>query len=391
MITVDEAIGLVKNNTPVNKTITISTPNSLGYILAETVCSPINMPPFPQSAMDGYAVAFRDGIENYKVIGEIPAGHSGKEYMLNGGEAVRIFTGALVPNGANVVVKQEIVLIDEDEISFIEDIKKGGNIRAVGEQIKIGEKALRKGMELGPTAVGFLCGIGVTKVKVFNKPKITIIATGSELVKPGNELEYGKIYESNSYMLSAGLSKYNYNEHLVQSIEDTYEGTLQAVEKALEESDVLILSGGISVGDYDFIGKALGALGIERIFYKVKQKPGKPLYFGKKDGKYIFALPGNPAAAMTSFYIYVLMALDQMSGKINTGLEKIEIPLAANHTLNSGRAHFLKSRINDGEIEVLTNQNSGMLISYTLSNAIAFILENKTELKSGDMITAYLI
>ena len=169
--------------------------------------------------------------------------------------------------------------------------------------------ALQKGSKLTPASIGFLASIGITQVNVFKKPSIAIIATGNELVPGGTPLGYGQIYESNSLMLKAALQNLNFDNVTTHKVDDHYNDTLELLSDLIDSHDLILVSGGISVGDYDFVGKALDELKVKQLFYKVNQKPGKPLYFGKKDHKVIFALPGNPAAALSCFYLYVHSAL----------------------------------------------------------------------------------
>ena len=311
MITILEAIQLVKNNSfPLLKSTLKPLEKAGGYKLFSDVLSPINMPPFRQSAMDGYAVCLHNSL-SYRLIGEIKAGDS-HQPILKKGEAVRIFTGAPVPDTANAVMMQEKVLVNNSHITLESQIKINHNIRPLGEQVKKGQLALEKGTKLTPAAIGYLCSLGIQVVSVFKKPNIAIVTTGNELVEAGENLAYGKIYESNSKMLQNALYNLKFYDVTIHKVEDDYIKTLSKLDEVINENDLVIVSGGISVGDYDFVGKALEELKVEALFYKVKQKPGKPLFFGKKEGKLIFALPGNPAAALSCFYIYVYIALQKM-------------------------------------------------------------------------------
>jgi len=204
MISVEEAIKLVEDNIPTGKVETISLTESLGYTLSKNISSPIDMPPFPQSAMDGYAVNYDDTISEYKLVGEVAAG-SDQKFNLAKGEAVRIFTGAAVPLSANTVVRQEDVLKKQDKISFIAEIKLNHNIRPQAEQIKKGDNALSAGTYIDPATLGYIATLGLTSIEVYSKPKVAILTTGDELVKPGEALTYGKVYESNSVMLDAAF------------------------------------------------------------------------------------------------------------------------------------------------------------------------------------------
>jgi molybdopterin molybdotransferase len=385
MISVEEALRLVEEYSQPLKAKVLSLQNFTGKFLAEDVFSPINMPPFNQSAMDGYALHYSDQIESYTVIGEIAAGDTG-QFELKAGEAVRIFTGALVPESANTVVKQEIVEREGDQIKMTEPIAIGQNIRLAGEQIKQGELALKKGSHLSAPAVGFLSGLGLNQLNCIPHPSISIIATGSELVKPGTPLSTGKIYESNSYMLAAGLKQYGFTDFDVIQIEDTYESTKKTIQQALETKDILILSGGISVGDYDFVGKALNEIGVEQIFYKVRQKPGKPLFFGRYKEKYIFALPGNPAAAMTSFLTYILPALGKISGAGFIGLRKDTANLDVAFHNKANRSVFLKAYSENGKVKLLDGQSSAILKSLSEANCFVYVPAGVNEILEGDEV-----
>ncbi|MDB9989800.1 molybdopterin molybdotransferase MoeA, partial [Flavobacteriaceae bacterium] len=321
MISVEEAFELLENNViPTQISILCKTTNALGLVLAEDVSSPINMPPFRQSAMDGYALNIHNG-SSYKIIDEVKAG-DGHHPILKIGEAVRIFTGSAVPNTANTVVIQEKVTADKNQLQLNNPVKLKENIRSKGAQIKEGDIALKKGTKLTPAAIGFLLTLGIIEVTVFKKPKIGLVITGNELIKAGQPLSYGKIYESNSGMLYTGLLGLGYTDVTQYKVKDDYNSTVMILDKVISENDMILITGGISVGDYDFVGKALLELGTEQVFYRVKQKPGKPLFFGKIKNKPIFALPGNPASALSNFYVYVHPALEKLSGNLNFSINK---------------------------------------------------------------------
>ena len=385
MITVEEAFELVKNNVSTTKNKKTNKVNSsLGFVLAEDVISSINMPPFRQSAMDGYALNLHED-SNYAIIDEVKAG-DGHHPVLKKGEAVRIFTGSAVPETANTVIMQEKVTAKESQLSINNSVSENENIRPLGEQIKIGAIALKKGTKLTPAAIGFLLTLGITEVSVFEKPKIGIVTTGNELVEAGQELTYGKIYESNSGMLKAGLQSIGYFNVTISKVKDDYQSTLNSLEKAISENDVVLISGGISVGDYDFVGKALLELGTEQVFYKVKQKPGKPLFFGKIKNKPVFALPGNPASALSSFYVYVHPSLERLSGNENFSINKGTAVLAADFIKKGDRAQFLKAYHHHGEVSILEGQSSAMLHTFAIANAFVYIPWEVSKYAKGDLI-----
>jgi molybdopterin molybdotransferase len=389
MISVQEALELIEANVTFPSPLAIPLRDSLGLMLAEDVLAPIDMPPFSQSAMDGYAVNFSPEQKHYKVIGEIQAG-SGELFDLEKGEAVRIFTGAAVPESANVVVKQEIVAVDGSSMSFA-DVKIGANIRPKGEQTKKGEVALEKGCEIKPATIGYLATLGLTHVFVFPRPKISILTTGNELVKAGTSLKHGEIYESNSIMLETAFNHYGFNDISLLKVADIYEETVSAIKLALEKSDFIVLSGGISVGDYDFVAKALKEIGVKEVFHKVNQKPGKPLFFGTYDRKMIFALPGNPAAALTAFYLYILPSLNALTGGSFEGCKPTQLPISQQLKKKGNRTEILKAFATETEVEILNAQSSAMLSSFSDANALVIIPAESEGTEKGSMVLTLLL
>ncbi|MBD45353.1 MAG: molybdopterin molybdenumtransferase MoeA [Flavobacteriaceae bacterium] len=386
MITVEEAFELLENNViPTQISILCKTTNALGLVLAEDLSSPINMPPFRQSAMDGYALNIHNG-SSYTIIDEVKAG-DGHQPILKAGDAVRIFTGSAVPNTANTVVIQEKVTVDKNHLQLNNSVKIKENIRSKGEQIKDGDIALKKGTKLTPAAIGFLLTLGIIKVPVFKKPKIGLVITGNELIKAGQPLSYGKIYESNSGMLYTGLLGLGYTDVTQYKVKDDYYSTVMILDKVISENDMILITGGISVGDYDFVGKALLELGTEQVFYRVKQKPGKPLFFGKIKNKPIFALPGNPASALSNFYVYVHPALEKLSGNLNFSINKGKAFLSDEYLKKGDRAQFLKAYHKNGEVSILEGQSSAMLHTFAIANAIVYIPGEVSKYSKGDLIT----
>ena len=390
MISVEEALKLVEANIPRGKTELKAVSNSLGFTLAKDLISPINMPPFQQSAMDGYALNLNNSSKIYTLIGEVAAG-SGQKFELKKGEAVRIFTGAAVPLSATTVIRQEDVEVNGTKISFTVDVQQNANIRPLGEQIKIGETALKKGTKINSGILGYLSTLGLTAVEVYSKPKVAIITTGDELVKPGQDLKLGQIYESNSAMLEAAFSENGIAEVTQIKVKDEYQRTFDTLKTAIESHDFIIVSGGISVGDYDFVGKALHNLEVEQVFYKVKQKPGKPLFFGKKDNKIIFALPGNPAAALTSFYVYIYPALQKYQGGEFIGCKRISLPIANDYQRKAQRSEFLKGKITNGKLYVLGAQSSAMLSSFAEADCFIYVSEAVSGYHQGDAVECLLM
>ena len=389
MVSVQDAFSILQNNLPALQQVEIPLIQVQKHVLAEAVFSPINMPPFRQSAMDGYALCLFEGLE-YEIIGEIKAGDSHLVELLPG-QAIKIFTGAAVPDSAQAVIQIEKVSEKDGRLFLEEVVKPETNVRPVGEQIAVGELALEKGTLLNAAAIGFLAGLGFTSAKVFQKPNVGIVVTGNELVKPGEPLEYGKVYESNGIMLATALKEAYFENVALYEVNDDFENTKNKLAEALSENEVVLVSGGISVGDYDFVARALKELEVETLFYKVNQKPGKPLFAGKTKDKIIFALPGNPAAALTCFYVYVVPTLFILSGKAPNYSQSRLISIAHDYSVRNTRSQFLKANIVNDEANVLSHQASSMLNSFAVSNGLVFVPDGIYELKKGDKVEVYLL
>lgn len=383
MISVSEALGLIKSHTSPIAALKIALRDSYGYFLTEEVLAPISLPSFRQSAMDGYA--FRSGqITEFEVIGECKAGDA-LEFDLQENQAVRIFTGARVPDQADTVVIQEHVDRNGSNITILTMPEKSTNVRAIGEQVRAGESVLPAGAKINESIIGFLAGFGIAEVSVINKPSVTLIVTGNELQEAGTSLKPGSIYESNAIMLESALKSRGFDSVRILKVEDNLEATKKVIAQGLE-SDVLLISGGISVGDYDFVKESLEHNGVEEIFYKINQKPGKPLWFGKKENTLVFALPGNPASSLTCFLIYALSALQIMSGNRDFNID-FQSGKLAHRTYNQfAKTVFYLGTEQNGSIQIYPKQASSMLISYALSNALVMIPHDKEVLEEGEFV-----
>ena len=385
MISYPEALDSIRKQISPLGTEKIPLNIALNRVLSEDISSLIDMPPFNQSAMDGYAVRLHSSQE-FKVIGEMKAGDSAK-YVLETGEAVRIFTGAMVPESADCVVRQEIVTRSDNSIHVNEIISSGENIRPQGEQIRKGETAIQHGAKLTPGTIGYLATIGYDSVPVYKQPRIALIATGNELQTTGAPLESGKIYESNTVMIQTALQQLGL-DCSIHFVKDDYNATRDKISELLDSSDLLLLTGGISVGDYDFVERALSELNVTNHFYKVKQKPGKPLFFGSKNDGFVFALPGNPAAALTCFYVYIREALDRLQNTSTPSTEGMKLPIYGSYSKKKGLTHFLKAKIQNGKVHILPAQSSAMLSAFSEANCLMLADENCEEWTDGDFVTA---
>ena len=392
MISVSEAKKLMTENTTLLESCYVPLYDATCLILAEDLFSMIDFPPFNQSAMDGYGFRFDDLKTNQTltIAGEIPAGIFPTTKLLPN-NTVRIFTGAPVPEGCDTVVMQEKVSVQQNKL-LINDtqLKKGMNVRLKGTQTHKGDLALKAGSKISSGAAGFLAGLGFDKVKAFRTPSVCIISTGKELNKPGQPLEAGKVYECNSYSLNAALSELNIKPKIL-SVDDDEIETTTVINNNLQKCDVMILSGGVSVGDYDFVSKALHNCGVQLVFHKVKQKPGKPLYFGKYKNTLIFGLPGNPSALLTCYYEYVLPAIKKMMGYETENEAKIYLPLSSSFSKKEGLTYFLKGKKSGNEVIPLQGQESYQMTSFALANCIIQLDENKTEFQKGDLVEIHLL
>lgn len=371
MIQVNQALSIIEENSckmPIKK---IKVSKSLGFILAETIYSPMDMPPFRQSSMDGYAFIHSE-LQQFDIVSTSQAGDF-SNMQLEKNQAIRIFTGAFVPDNLDTVVMQEHTTVNDKTVEITKMPVRFANVRNKGEQIKENELVLENNTVITPAAIGFLACLGITKIAVYAKPKVAIVVTGNELIKAGKKLPEGKIYESNSIMIESALKGIGIKKIETFRVKDNLKATKKILKSCIVTFDVVLVSGGISVGDYDFVKEALLSNGVEELFYKINQKPGKPLFFGKKEKTLVFALPGNPASTLTSFYIYVHPAL-----KINMGFESIHLPkikrkITAEFENTTGKTLFLKSLYDDEKVTVLESQSSAMLNTFAVANALIYL------------------
>lgn len=390
MINVTEAKLLIDENCNVLKVETLTLLEANGSILAEPIYAVMDTPPFDQSSMDGYAFSYEnwDKKSYLTVIGEIQTGNYSIEKVL-ANEAVRIYTGAPIPPGTDTVVMQEKINRNGNSIQILDNfLVKGINVRPQGSQTKKGELALQERQLLSPVAISFLAGIGINKVKVFSKPTVSIIVTGKELAKAEDTITEGKIFESNSIGLIAALQQLGIIPVSVEVVDDVEVEIEQAISEQLT-SDILILTGGVSVGDYDLVPASLEKCGVQKIFHKIKQKPGKPFYFGRYNQTLVFALPGNPAAVMSCFYEYVGQAISRFTQK--EYFKKTAFPLAEDFNKKAGLTFFMKGKMGENNVKVLNDQESYKLNSFAVADCLIEFEEEKEIFKKGDLVNVRMI
>jgi molybdopterin molybdotransferase len=394
MVTVAEAKAKIIENSLLLEAVQINVEDAVGYTLAHDVLAAMSLPPFRQSSMDGYAVRHTDitsGQVALPVVGEARAGENAMQ-SLPARSAIRIFTGAPVPEGASAVIMQEHTVADGDQVIIQEyPVVLNKNIRQVGQQIREGDVALVAGTQLTPGSVGFLLGMNVQKVSVYRKPRVGILVTGDELVQPGNSLKPGQVYESNSAMLIAALHREGIVETTLCFAGDEPDATSASLQTLSQNNDVILASGGISVGDYDFVGKGLEQIGVETVFYKVKQKPGKPLLFGRRNDTLFFALPGNPASSLVCFYEYVYPALRKISGHRDCFMRKLSLPSTRAYRFDGERDEFLKATAGETDVTPLDGQESFALRSFACANALIYLPSEQRVVEKGDLVEVHLL
>ena len=393
MITVEEAKSILLNNIiELKESVKVTLADALGCRLAEDILAPLDLPPFNQSNVDGYAVKFSSNQNNqWKVVDEIKAGDN-HSLELKEGEAARIYTGAMVPDGSDCILMQEKVMRKDALIECNEiESTKGEHIRKAGAQIKKGELALVKGTLINPSVIGFIAALGLAEVVVYIKPKVTLIITGNELQTIGSSLETGKVHESNSFTIQAALQTMNLRAGKVFFVKDDKKSVEEIVTKALPDTDMLLISGGISVGDYDFVEEVLKENNTTTLFYKVAQKPGKPLFFGKNKNTFVFGLPGNPASALTCFYEYVYPALRKMQGKEPLFLHSVQLPLLKDINKKKGLANYLKAEIKPNGVTPLGGQESFIMKSFADAGAFIYLPMEKENVQAGELVEVHLL
>lgn len=320
MFSIDEAlVGLVSAVTPQGAE-ELPLNQLLGRVTAEDVATTIALPPFTQSAMDGYAVLAGDtqgataqSPVRLKVAGEVAAGDASACLADAPGQAIRIFTGAALPGVFDAVVKQEDVERQGDAITLRAPVQVQQNVRQAGEELGRGSRIVATGVHLRPGHLAAMSHAGVAKALVRKRPRVAILTTGNEVVQPGNKLPLGCVFDANQTLLRSWFGERGITVAATH-LQDSLEGTQRALDHALSEYDLVVTTGGVSVGDYDYIIPAAEALGVQKLFWKVSQKPGKPLYAATRAGKLLLGLPGNPAAVFACLVVYVSQALRAMNG-----------------------------------------------------------------------------
>ncbi len=343
MIELEEANQRILDALGSTGTETLALSDAATRVLAADISSSINLPDFDNSAMDGYAVRSVDAItgSSLRIIGEVPAG-TVFEKEISEGECVRIFTGSPIPAGANAVVMQEDTHADKETIEITDGVKPFEHVRLRGEDIKQGEVIGHAGEMVTSGRVALLGACGTAEVSVYRRPVVGLIATGDELKEPGAKLGPGEIFESNRLALARLVEQTGAVPRIFPLVSDTLASTIEGLEVAFSECDAVVTSGGVSVGEHDYVKEALERLGGLLDFWKVRIKPGKPFVYGQLGGKPLFGVPGNPVSAFVTFLTLVRPAIMKMTGATDTSLPSHPVKLVAPLVNRGDRRHFMR-------------------------------------------------
>ncbi len=369
MISVEEAESIMAKFGKPKGIEEVSLLSSLGRVLGEEVYSEIEMPPFDKSAMDGYALISSDGSERFEIIETIPAGKF-PEKEIKPGQCAKIMTGAPLPPGADRVVKVEVTE-EKNGFMYLTDEDKGFNVCIRGEDIKKGDKILEKGTVMRAPEVGAIASLGFDRIKVYKKVVAAVITTGSEIVEPGNKLMKGNIYNSNGYSISSQLINSGAKVLPSEIVGDDKKKIKEVISEKIDKSDLLIISGGVSMGEFDFVPEILEGLGMKIHFNKVAIQPGKPTLFATKGSKIVFGLPGNPVSTFVIFEIMVKPVLARMSGTVlNPVSHEVKIKNDFKRR-KTERDLYVPAFIDDkGFVDVVDYHGSAHFVSLTKANCL---------------------
>lgn len=355
MKTYAEAVDIISQTVQKSKTVKIPIEKSAHYILAQDVVSTVTVAPYRNSAMDGFAVAYADikPIPFSLPVHAVTYAGDSDQYSYKPNTAIKIMTGAPVPEGYDTVIQVEHTTFTNNEVTFHKEIKKNQNVRLPGEDIKENDIILKAGEQVNPLYIGILASIGMTEVEVYKKPNVLVLSTGNELVEPGNALQFGQLYNSNSYTIRSMLAPFCESITVDSIVLDERKSVISALS---QDYDIIITSGGVSAGDKDFIPEIAEQCGWVKKLHKASIKPGKPIFFAKRDNQYLFGLPGNPLSTAVTCACFVIPAIKKMIGIKNYKIPTTPALLSKDSIIKSGRTLIWPGKI--------FSENSNLMASF---------------------------
>ena len=395
MISIDEALAHIAREVKPLATISLPFIDALGYVLAADVLATEPMPPFPAASVDGFAVVSSDGPGRRRILGDQTAGYMA-ELVVEPGTAARTTTGAPIPAGADAMVMIEDTEEAEGHVDIRDqNIKAGNYIRPIGQDIETGQLVLAKGTSIGPAEMGLLGTVGQIEITVYRKPRVAVMSTGDEIVEPHEPPQPGQIRDANRFTLMNAVRQAGAEPIDMGIVKDKAGMLEQTIERALEEADVLLTSGGVSMGHLDLVKPYLAQRGTVH-FGRVNTKPGKPVTFAMVEGKPCFAMPGFPVSALVSFEVFVRPALLRMAGHTVTQRVRERAVLAHKFTHSAARTEFQRvvlSRDVSGQLTASSTgfQGSGRLLSMSGANGLVILPHGQDDFEAGTIVEAVLL
>jgi molybdopterin molybdotransferase len=388
LLTIEEAQGLVLESARPLEPERVPLDSAAGRVLAEPGRALVDLPPFPSSAMDGYAVRAVDTPGRLPVVARIAAGRPA-ESVLGAGEAMAISTGGVVPEGADAVVPIEYVVEHDNAVEFSGPASAGAHVRARGGDLRAGDEVVPAGVRLGPAQLGALAAAGVSEVVCAAVPRAAVLATGTELRRPGEPLGPGEVYEANGLILQTQLRSAGASVERLAVVADDEDAHREAIARGLEH-DVLVTSGGVSVGPHDLVRSVESQLGVEEVFWRVAVKPGKPVSFGVRERTLVFGLPGNPVSSLVGFELFVRPAVLALQGLADPMPRYEPGTLAAALKRSPARDQLVRARRRaaEGTVELqpLTGQESHMIARAAAADALVLVPRGDGELPAGSAV-----
>jgi molybdopterin molybdotransferase len=388
LLSMEAALALVLEHAQPLEAESVTLQHAAGRVLLAEARAAVDLPPFPSSAMDGFAVRSDETPGTLSVAEPIAAGRPASR-ALRPAEAMPIATGGVVPDGADAVVPIELVSETDNSVHVAAPVERGAHVRAIGGDVRAGETILPRGIQLGPPQLGAAAAAGVVALRCARRPRVAVLSTGTELRRPGEALAPGQIYESNATMLHAALAAAGVETEVLEPVADDMTAHREALQSCLER-DVVITSGGVSVGPHDLVRSIERELGVEEVFWRVAVKPGKPLAFGVLGRTLVFGLPGNPVSALVGFELFVRPALRALQGAAEPGPHFAVGRLASALRRDGSRDALLRARTraDAGEVTVepLQGQESHMIVRAAAANALVLVPRGSGELHAGERV-----